>query len=85
MMEDASSLYSVHEKVWITQWIHKVSKVTISTDVSRGYSPSILDAMRLALHTSKAVHFKNNLDKGYIPLSLHEALYLATLGGAQGE
>ena len=55
------------------------------TDVSAGYSPSILDAMRLALHTSKAVWFKKGGDNEYAPLSHHEALYLATVGGAQGE
>ena len=53
-------------------------------DISGGYSPSILDAMRLALHTSKAVWFKKGGDNEYVPLNHHEALYLATVGGAQG-
>ena len=57
---------------------------TIS-DVSGGYSSSVLDAMRCALHTSKAVWFKKDGDAQYIPLTLHEVLYMATMGGASGE
>ena len=53
-------------------------------DVSGGYSSSILDAVRCALHTSKAVWFKKNGDPQYIPLTLHEVLYMATVGGAKG-
>ena len=57
----------------------------IFTDISGGYSPSILDSMRCALHTSKAVWFKKEGDPQYIPLTLHEVLYMATVGGATGE
>ena len=52
------------------------------TDVSGGYSSSVLDAMRCALHTSKAVWFKT--DGEYDPLTLPEVLYMATVGGASG-
>ena len=55
------------------------------TDLSGGYSPSILDAMRCALHTSKAVWFKRDGDPQYVPLTLPEVLYMATVGGATGE
>jgi guanine deaminase len=54
------------------------------TDVSGGYTSSILDAMRCALHTSKAVCFKND-EQQYDPLTLPEVLYMATMGGASGE
>lgn len=58
------------------------TKIGLGTDVSGGYSSSILDAMRCALHTSKAVWFKKDGDAQYIPLTLHEVLYMATMGGA---
>ena len=59
--------------------------VNNASDVSGGYSPSILDSIRMCLHTSKAVLFqKQDQEKSYAPLSHHEALYLATMGGAQG-
>ena len=48
----------------------------------------MFDALRMALHTSKAVWFKKQDDKDsheYTPLSHHEALYLATMGGARGK
>lgn len=51
-------------------------------DVSGGYSPSIFDAMRTAVHASKAMSFEK--PEGYKPITHHEALYLATLGGAKG-
>ena len=40
--------------------------------------------MRCALHTSKAVCFKND-GQHYDPLTLPEVLYMATMGGASGE
>ena len=53
------------------------------TDVSGGYSPSILNAQRLAVHTSKIVSFGKGKD--YIPLTYKDAFSLATLGGAKGK
>jgi guanine deaminase len=58
-----------------------VTKIALGTDVSGGYTSSILDAMRCALHTSKAVCFKND-EQQYDPLTLPEVLYMATMGGA---
>ena len=40
--------------------------------------------MRVALHTSKALSLTVN-ETDYQPLTHHEAFYLATLGGAQGQ
>ena len=54
----------------------------IVTDVSGGYSSSILDAIRKSIEVSKALSFSK--PEGYRPISHHEALYMATLGGAQG-
>ena len=51
-------------------------------DVSGGYSPSILDAMRNAVQVSKALGF--NKPDDYKVITHHEALYMATLGGAKG-
>jgi len=68
-------------------------KVGLGTDVAGGYSPSILDSIRNAIIASKVVamspsirlhqegHEKDKEDK-YLPLSLPEVFYLATLGGA---
>ncbi|XP_069675243.1 guanine deaminase-like [Periplaneta americana] len=54
-------------------------KVGLGTDVSGGYSPSILDTIRNTLDVSIHISFK---DENYVPLTYHEAFYLATLGGA---
>ena len=53
------------------------------TNVSGGYSSSILDAIRKSIEVSKALSFSK--PEGYRPISHHEALYMATLGGAQGK
>eukprot|EP00128_Syssomonas_multiformis_P000886 Colp12_sorted_trinity150504_noHs@21336 len=55
-------------------------KVGLGTDVSGGYSPSMLDAMRQALIASRT-HFFN--DNDHHAISLSEAFYLATVGGSQ--
>ena len=56
-------------------------KIGLGTDVSGGYSSSILDALRNAVQVSKAHGFNETED--YKPISHHEALYMATLGGAK--
>ena len=56
----------------------------IHLDISAGYSPSIFNAMRVAIHASKALSLTVN-ETNYQPLTHHEAFYLATLGGAQGQ
>jgi len=53
--------------------------VGLGTDVSGGYSPSMLDAMRQAIIASKVTHFA---DSSRAPLDYQEAFYLATRGGA---
>ncbi|XP_069674540.1 guanine deaminase-like isoform X1 [Periplaneta americana] len=58
-------------------------KVGLGTDISGGYSPSVLNAIRAALQTSIHVFFKKGGDNTYVPLTYHEAFYLATLGGAK--
>jgi len=42
----------------------------------------MFDAMRTAVHASKALGFSQR--EGYEVLSHHEALYMATVGGAKG-
>ncbi|KAK8381079.1 hypothetical protein O3P69_008164 [Scylla paramamosain] len=55
-------------------------KVGLGTDCSAGYSPSVLDAMRRALHVSCSVGMEHTKDHVLTPA---EAFHLATLGGAQ--
>ena len=52
--------------------------------MSAGYSPSIFNAMRVAIHASKALSLTVN-ETDYRPLTHHEAFYLATMGGARGK
>ncbi|KAL6948481.1 hypothetical protein ACO0QE_000947 [Hanseniaspora vineae] len=79
------------------RWLlDKQIKVSLGTDLSGGYSPSILDTARQALLVSRHVAMKINSerdslekssfvkhDKEHYKLSSKEVLYLATMGGAQ--
>ncbi|KAJ3114747.1 hypothetical protein HK100_001566 [Physocladia obscura] len=72
-------------------------KVGLGTDVSGGYSPSILDAIRQAITASKMVSIglgsdadksssstgERNIPESFEELSFAEAFFLATLGGAE--
>uniref|UniRef100_A0A8C2PV26 Guanine deaminase n=1 Tax=Cyprinus carpio TaxID=7962 RepID=A0A8C2PV26_CYPCA len=58
---------------------HKV-KLGLGTDVAAGYSPSMLDAMRRTLDTSKALTIQ---DPQHKTLSFEEVFRLATLGGSE--
>ncbi|XP_026068393.1 guanine deaminase [Carassius auratus] len=58
---------------------HEV-KLGLGTDVAGGYSPSMLDAMRRTLDTSKALTI---LDPQHKTLSFEEVFRLATLGGSE--
>lgn len=60
-----------------------VMTMYIHVDVSGGYSPSVFSAMRTAIDASRALGF--NKGEGYKTLTHHEALYMATLGGAKGK
>lgn len=57
--------------------------VGLGTDVSGGYSPSILEASRQACLVSRLVSSQAAVTTGRESLSVEEALYLATRGGAQ--
>lgn len=52
------------------------------TDVAGGYSSSMLDAIRRAVDTSKALCMQ---DAQLQPLSYKEVFRLATLGGSEGK
>lgn len=56
--------------------------IVFVADVSGGFSPSILDAIRNTLDVS--IHISFEKDEDYVPLTFREAFYLATLGGAKG-
>ncbi|XP_012685834.2 guanine deaminase [Clupea harengus] len=58
---------------------HKV-KIGLGTDVAGGYSPSILDAIRRALDSSKVLTIQ---DPSHQTLTFEEVFRLATLGGSQ--
>ena len=53
----------------------------LGTDVSGGYSPSILSVIRQAVIASNLLHFQN--PEKYAPLSFKEIFAVATLGGSQ--
>jgi guanine deaminase len=55
---------------------------TLVADVSGGFSPSVLDAIRNALDVS--IHISFGKGEDYAPLTYREVFYLATLGGATG-
>lgn len=55
--------------------------VGLGTDVSGGYSPSILESARQAALVSRLVAFQSGKDREKV--SVEEALYLATRGGAK--
>ncbi len=56
--------------------------VGLGTDVSGGYSPSILETVRQACLVSRHVGFVNGGDSRY-NIGVAEGLYLATVGGAK--
>lgn len=64
----------------LRELLREGQKVGLGTDVSGGYSPSILVAMRDAITASKLTEMS---DSACPSLQLHEAFYLATLGGAE--
>ena len=51
-------------------------------DISGGYSPSVFNAVKMAIGASKALGFTKA--GGHNTVGHHEALYMATLGGARG-
>lgn len=60
--------------------LQKQVKLGLGTDVSGGYSPSILEVIRQALIASNSFQFSNS---SYVPLTYREVFALATLGGSQ--
>lgn len=57
--------------------------VGLGTDISGGYSPSVLEAVRQAVLVSRLVTCTAAEQTGRENLSVEEALYLATRGGAK--
>ncbi|KXS10431.1 guanine deaminase [Gonapodya prolifera JEL478] len=58
-------------------------KISLGTDVAGGYAPSMLDAIRQSITCSKVVSINSHKSHPVAPLSVPEAFYLATMGGAQ--
>jgi guanine deaminase len=56
--------------------------IGLGTDMAAGYSLSMFNEMREAIETSKMINFINS-EKQYKPITVEEAFYLATLGGAK--
>ncbi|XP_018318671.1 guanine deaminase [Agrilus planipennis] len=54
--------------------------VGLGTDISGGYSTSIMNAMRSAVAVSTHVSFER---EDYDPLNVYDVFYLATMGGAK--
>ncbi|XP_069103656.1 guanine deaminase-like [Argopecten irradians] len=55
--------------------------VGLGTDISGGYSPSIMDAMRTAISTSNTIAMQRG--PSYTPLDYKDVFRMATLGGAR--
>lgn len=62
--------------------LDKNVKLGLGTDVSGGYSASILEVARQALTASISLKFQNR-PESYKPLTYKEVFYLATMGGAK--
>ncbi|SMN21357.1 similar to Saccharomyces cerevisiae YDL238C GUD1 Guanine deaminase, a catabolic enzyme of the guanine salvage pathway producing xanthine and ammonia from guanine [Maudiozyma saulgeensis] len=58
-----------------------IEKIGLGTDVSAGYSCSILESAKAAYAVSR--HLAMKKEKPQLKLSVNECLYLATLGGAK--
>ncbi|MEA3475509.1 MAG: guanine deaminase [Candidatus Cloacimonadota bacterium] len=56
--------------------------IGLGTDVAGGYSLSMFNEMKEAIETSKTINLINS-GKQYKPITVEEAFYLATLGGAK--
>ncbi|KAJ8006009.1 hypothetical protein DPEC_G00123810 [Dallia pectoralis] len=56
-------------------------KLGLGTDVAGGYSPSMLDAVRKTMDTTKALKIQD--PENYQTLTFEEVFQLATLGGSQ--
>jgi len=63
-------------------YIDDFQRLALGTDVAGGYSISIFNEMREALENSKLLRHFNSENKEI--LSVEEAFYMATLGGAEG-
>ena len=61
--------------------LEKGIKVSLGTDVSGGYSTSMLDACRQAVIASKVIHFQGRAK--WNPLTATEVFSLATISGAE--
>lgn len=57
--------------------------VGLGTDVSGGFSPSILCTARQALLVSRHLAMGEDSNKNHLKLSVEEVFYLATMGGAK--
>lgn len=92
-----SNFFFAHGALPVKQLLQRGLKVGLGTDVAGGYSPSMLSAVRAAVLASKCLQFRyleNTVGAAACrcePLKAKEeddldhfqALYLATLGGAE--
>eukprot|EP01088_Endostelium_zonatum_P016809 TRINITY_DN4698_c0_g2_i1.p1 TRINITY_DN4698_c0_g2~~TRINITY_DN4698_c0_g2_i1.p1 ORF type:complete len:529 (+),score=111.39 TRINITY_DN4698_c0_g2_i1:14-1600(+) len=77
-----SSNFSISSGVLnVRSLLNKGVKVSLGTDVSAGYSFSMLDAFRQAMSASKVTY--TLVDEKYTALKFREGYYLATLAGAE--
>ena len=77
-----SSNFSISSGVLnVRSLLNKGVKLSLGTDVSAGYSFSMLDAFRQAMSASKVTY--TLVDEKYTALKFREGYYLATLAGAE--
>lgn len=70
----------------VRRWLEEGVPVALGTDVSGGWSASMLDAIRQSIITSNLISRATDDEepnRKWKPLSWQEALYLATQGGAE--
>ena len=65
----------------VRDWLDEGVNVGLGTDVSGGYSPSILEAARQALLVSRVLAQREGVDR--YKLSVEEVLWFGTRGGAR--
>lgn len=63
------------------KYLSKGLKIGLGTDVAGGFTPSIIQVIRECIGVSKL--YKSLVKNDEEPISLPEAFYLATMGGAQ--
>ena len=80
-------VYSLAKRIGVPNDFFQLSELLLcsfAVDVSGGYHPSVFHALRSSISVSKTLQFGKK-EEDHASISHHEAFFMATLGGAQGE